>query len=132
MRRLATTTAWVLVSALLLVGGCQKLSIEKTVTVDAGEVNKTMIDPPSREQTVTVNASASGSSAAVYVVATKDAAAAESALMVGKAPAGSLGGVPTVEGEATINVTVPAGTGYTVLVGGSQKPATVKLRIQSK
>jgi hypothetical protein len=123
----------VLVCALLVVAGCQSVSLEKTVTVSGGEAYQAFtIDAPRRDQKVTVTISGATAPVNVYIVLEKDLAAAQDNLKIEKPPANALDKKENVQ-DATLEATVPANNSYTVLlspIGG--KTAQVNLKIKGR
>src|SRR5262249_7213317 len=71
--------------------GCRRsFSYEKTLTVEAGAYETQTVDPPTREQKVTVTVSGATAPVNVYLVLEKDRQAAEDSLRLEKAPANVL------------------------------------------
>jgi hypothetical protein len=132
MRLLTALVAGLLGLSFLAAGGCQRLNYETTVQVAPSEIEVRTIDPPRREQKVTVTFQSSGPPVDVYVTLEGDREAAKDALLNGKKPASSLGGSAKVT-DGTLQVTVPAKSGYSVLImnRGNQN-ADVKLTIKGR
>jgi hypothetical protein len=122
-----------LVVAICLLGtaGCQKLDYEKTVNLGAGEVQAISIGPPTREQKITVVASSTGSTLNVCLVLEKDVEAAKQAMLDGKAPKEPLASKEKAQ-EATLEATVPAKTGYAIVLGGASKSCEVKVKVTGR
>jgi hypothetical protein len=127
------------VFALLLLpvalAGCrrQSLSYEKTVTVDAGDAYQAQtIDPPTRDQKVTVTVSSTTAAVSVYLVLEKDREAAQESLRYERAPANVLAKMEKVQG-GTLEATVPAHSSCTVLLApAAGKTAQVALKITGR
>src|SRR5437879_5858568 len=117
---------------LLVLPGCgQKLNYETTVELDESQVRSIMIDPPKREQKVSVTVTSSGSPIDVYVVLDKDKEAGKQALLDRRKPAGSLAGKVKLQ-EATLEATIPVGTGFAILVGWAGKNSQVKVKVTGR
>ena len=132
MQTLRTLRCCLLAVFFLALPGCgQKLDYETTVQLEAGDVQLLSIDPPKQEQKVTVTVSSSGSPISVYVVSGKDKEAAKQALLDLKKPAGALASNAKTQ-EATLEATVPANTGFGVLLGGASKSSQVKVKVTGR
>ncbi len=124
--------ALLVLSAVGLAGCRRSFSHEKTLTVEAGAYQEQTVDPPTREQKVTVTVSAATAPVNVYLVLEKDRQAAEDSLRLEKAPASVLEKKENVQ-EATLEATVPANTSYTVLLTtAAGKTAKVTLKISGR
>ncbi len=113
--------------------GCQSVSLEKTVTVSGGEAYQAFtIDPPRRDQKVTVTISSATNPINVYIVLEKDLAAAQESLKNEKPPANALDRKENVQ-DATLEATVPANNSYTVLLSPiAGKTSQVSLKIKGR
>jgi hypothetical protein len=111
--------------------GCQKLDDERTFEVGPGKIRSMLIDPPTKEQKVTVTISSSISPVTVYVVPAKEQEAAERAMESGKQPNQSFAGKEKSQ-EATLEATIPANTGYAIIVGGAIKDSQVKVKVTGR
>jgi hypothetical protein len=126
MRRAARLACGLLV-CLALAPGCQRLNDERTVQVGAGEAYKVEFDPPRSEQQVTVTLTSPGVPISAYLVKREDSAQAMDAALGGKAPASALDGKEKGE-EITLSATIPAKTGFAVVIKGGSKKAEVKIK----
>jgi hypothetical protein len=117
-----------LLAATLLPAGCQPLKYDKTLTVESGQLQFLEFDPPRYDQKVTVQVTAKGAPVSAYVVRTDDRSAAEEALLSGQAPKSALAGKDKAD-DMTLEATVPAKTGFVVILKahGSNADVTVKV-----
>jgi hypothetical protein len=116
----------------LALPGCgQRLNYETTVDLPEGEVQSLMIDAPKREQKVSVTVSSAGSPIDVYVVLDKDKEAGKQALLDHKKPAGSLASKTKTQ-DATLEVAIPANTGFAILLGGASKNSRVTVKVTGR
>ena len=118
----------VLSAALLLLAGCQRLNYEKTHDVPVMEPKTIAFDPPRYEQKVTVQVSSAGAPVSVYLVRESDLEAATKQITADKAPASPLASKENAE-EITLEATVPAKTGYALLIRAVKKQAQVKVKV---
>jgi hypothetical protein len=119
---------YLLVALLLVLPGCQKLNYETTVQLGDGDVQLVLVDPPRSEQKVHITAASSGSPVDVYVVLDKDKEAAKQALLDGKKPAAVLVS-ETKTRDASLEATIPAKSGFAILLGGASKSSEVKVKV---
>ena len=116
----------------LALAGCgQKLAYETTVQLADGEVQSIAVDAPKTEQKVSVSVVSSGSPVDVYVVLDKDKETGKQALLDRKKPAESLASKVKTQ-DATLEATVPANTGFAVLLGNASKPSQVKVKVAGR
>jgi hypothetical protein len=101
------------------------------VQLDAGEVQSLSVEPPKRDQKVSVTATSSSSPIDVYLVLDKDKEAGKQALLDGKKPAASLARKAKTQ-DATLEATIPANTGFAVLLGGAGKSSQVKIKVTGR
>jgi hypothetical protein len=113
---------------LALLSGCQRLRYDKTVTVDAGNVQTISIDPPRSEQKVHVSVKSPGVPLDVYVVLDKDLPAIRETLLNQQRPEKSLASKMRSE-EADLDATIPAKNGFSVLLTGAQKANSVQVKV---
>ena len=115
MRRLPH---WTVAAVLLVLAGCQKLSLEKEA--DLGSDGKRwVIEGPQSEQKLTVKVTADEPVNA-FVVLEEDAAAGENGLRSRQKPSKALAGVEDKD-EIEFEVTVPAKKDFVVCVGPGKK-----------
>jgi len=135
MRSMRLLVFALLVLPLAGLAGCRRgsFSYEKTVTVEGGDAFQAQtVDPPARDQKVTVTIKSATALVNVYLVLEKDREAAEESLRYERAPANVLDKKEKVQ-EATLEATVPANTSYTVLLSPAVgKTAKVELRITGR
>lgn len=119
----------------VVLAGCrrQSLSYAKAVTVNAGDAYQAQtIDPPTRDQQVTVTISSATAAVSVYLVLEKDREAAQESLRQERVPANVLAKKEKVQ-EATLEATVPAHSSCTVLLApAAGKTAQVALQISGR
>ncbi len=122
---------WALLSGMFLLAGCQPLKIEKTMAVPLRGVGSLIVDPPRYEQKVTVQVSSPGAPVSAYLVRESDMAAAQTLMESGKAPSSPLAGKEKAE-DFTLEATVPAKTGYALLLRAEKKNANVKVKVTGR
>src|SRR5947209_6330543 len=132
MRKILSLRRSFLALLLLALTGCgQRLNYERTVELSSGDVQLILIDPPKREQQVSVMVSPVGSPIDVYVVLDKDSEAGKQALLDHKKPAGSLASKTKTQ-EATLEATIPANSGFAILLGGASKSTRVTVNVTGR
>jgi hypothetical protein len=119
-----------LLTAFVLLAGCQRLNYEKTLKVSPGEYPVIDFDAPRSEQKVTVQVTSPGVPISAYLVKESDKTAANEALDRAKAPAALLGSKEKAE-DIQFEATVPARTGYTLLLR-SNKATDVKIKVTGR
>jgi len=118
--------------ALLGSAGCQKLDSERSIHLDAGEVQIIRIGPPRSDQKVTVVVDSPRSSINVYLVLEQDQEEAKQALLLDrKLPQLPLAGKEKTN-SATLEATVPARNGFAVMLSGAEKATDVKLKVTGR
>jgi hypothetical protein len=117
--------------AVLLAPACQRLNYEKSFEIDADDVQAVLIDPPRSDQKVSISVSATGSPVDVYVVLEKDKPAAMKRLKDFQKPENTLAAKEKVQSD-TLEATVPAKSGFVVLLANAKKTAQVQLKITGK
>jgi hypothetical protein len=132
MRTMLRLRRCLLATILLAPLGCgQKLNYETTVQLDDGQVQSLSIDPPRKDQSANVTVSSSGSPIDVYVVLEKDKEAGKQALLDSKKPAESLARKVKTQ-DAILEATIPANTGFAILLGGASKSSQVKVKVTGR
>ena len=116
---------------LLAFPSCQRLNYETAVDLSEGEVQSILVEAPKKEQKVSVTASSAGSPIDVYVVLDKDKEAGKQALLDRKKPASSLASKVKTR-EATLEATIPANTGFAILLGGASKSNHVTVKVTGR
>jgi hypothetical protein len=120
-------TTRLMVTAPMLLFGCQRLHYQTNFKFNAGDVESFSVTAPQREQEITVTVSSTGSAVDAYLVLDKDQPAAESALQSDKKPSAFLS---RGSGEAiTLTGTIPAKTSFSILVSGATKPSKVQVKV---
>lgn len=120
-----------LLLGVVLLGGCQRLSHEKTVKLGPGAVDATWVEPPKYDQNLVVTATGGDVPLNLYLFL-EDDPDVEKIASRGKPGKEVLGGKekepnPTVEGK------VPKGKGFAVLVGNAgSKTTEVTLKIKGR
>jgi hypothetical protein len=120
-----------LLAAALLPAGCQPLKYEKTLKVDTSEVQVIEFDPPRYEQKVSVHVTASGNPVSAYLVRSDDKGDAQEAIMSGKAPKSVLASKEKAE-DITLDATVPAKSGYALILKASGGAADVTVKLTGR
>jgi hypothetical protein len=134
MRSLSRAWFW-LVGVIVLAAGCGKINYEKTMVVEGGDFMAISVDPPRFEQKISVTVNSSGAPIDVYVVLEGDQNAAlriaEETLRSSKPLGSALDGKQKIT-DATLNATIPAKKGFSILLlNGGTKRADVKIKIKS-
>lgn len=124
----------VVLAILMGSAGCagQKLKDERTVDIQVGDVKTFDYDAPRADQKVTVVVTPAGSSVDVYVVPSAQAQAAQQAMLNNKKPAGALVAKEKVAKEETLETTIPAKTGFAVVIGNAPKDTKVELKVNGR
>lgn len=130
--RKATGAIW-LVAVLLLTAGCQRLNFTSTYKLGPKNVHDLHFDPPAYNQRVTVTIEPTGGGVSAYLMREEDSGAAEAQLRKNIEPDGSkLLGFKISRGPAeayTFEATVPAKTGYALLLKNGPQAADVKVTV---
>jgi hypothetical protein len=123
-----------LVALVLLLAGCQRLNEDRTVDLEPQSIKYVSVDPPRSQQQVTVLVSSPGVPVDVHLVAEGEKDAAMKSLELGKRLESSklLTAAQLNVESATLEATVPARTGFTVLLSGARKKAAVHLKITGR
>jgi hypothetical protein len=121
---------------LLLAGGCQKVTLDKEITLKPEEMPKFLFDAPAYQQKVTVTITPKDAGVSAYLFKDSNTDAVEKALNADKEPAADLllaSQVGKKDPEPyTIEATVPAKTAYTLLVRAAAKTTGVKIKLVGK
>jgi hypothetical protein len=122
-------TAFSLVVVFLAVSGCQKVAVKNDYVLDPGDIKGFDVDPPSREQTVTVEVTTTGP--VDFFIANK--ADYEDAIAKVKMPKSPLASKTGADKDASISAKVPAKAGYGVAVFNAKNKGTkVTLKMTAK
>jgi hypothetical protein len=116
---------------MLALTGCQRLNVEKTVTIDPTAVYALIVPAPSYEQKVTVHISSPGVPVTAYLVRESEQAAAQAKLESEKTPASSFAGKEKSE-DITLEATIPAKTEYVLLIRSGSKKTEVKVKLTGR
>jgi hypothetical protein len=130
--RPTTRLAWGLLCATVALGGCQRLNIERKVSLNGVEPYQLDVDAPQYEQKLTVEVDAPGTPVLAYVVKADDAEAASKALLQEKEPANVLASTKEKSEKVSLPATIPAKTGYSVLLRSVGAKGDVTLRIKGQ
>lgn len=123
--------SWLSIVLAALPFGCQRLNYEKTFTVQATAVQAIEFSAPNYAQKLTVNVASPGAPVTVYVVKQEDGTAAQNRMDAGKAPENALAGKEQAE-EIILETTVPAKTGYMLLIRAEKKTAEVRVKVTGR
>lgn len=132
MRRAVPFLAYVLCTGLL--SGCgQRISVEKTVGLDVGEVQAPIVlDGPKSDQKIRVDFVSTDATLTARIVIGKDEKAIAAALQ-NPMPAGL-----DIKAEAknvkdgTLEATIPSGKDYGVYLSGAAKKTSVVVKLKSQ
>ncbi len=116
----------------VLPGCAQRVSVERTVTLEPGDIlQPAIVDAPRGQQKVRVEVGAA-EPVDVDVALESDANPIMDALRAGKRPdaAKVLASKQGARNE-TLEATIPAGKSYTVILSGARKKTEVKLKVNS-
>jgi len=124
---------WVVVAALAVgLAGCQKLNVEKKVSVEGAGYNELTVDPAKSAQTVAVEFESKGNPVNVYLVLGKDEDAAKGDLKKGGPPANVVAKLEKSE-QGTVEAKVPANEKLLVyLTSSNGKDANVNVKLTNK
>lgn len=119
------------VCIILIAAGCQsRLKIEKTITLEVGQISTIEIDPPRYDQTIAIAVSADVP-VDVFVYLTKNQEAAERDINLAKKSDLILGSAEKVE-RGSVEARVPAKEKSTVMIRSGTKGGSVKVTIAGK
>ncbi len=130
MARQARAVGMVLAVLVVNLSGCQRFHHEKTVTISPGEAHSFFVDAPKSEQKVTVEVDAQGTPVNVYVLFEEHENAIKQKVLAEKSPdpAQLLASKEKVTSDK-LQVTVPGGKSFGVILGGATKQTQVKLKL---
>jgi hypothetical protein len=119
-------------AAVIALPGCQRVNIEKTVTLDIGDIKEpAQVSAPSGQQKIRVEINAT-EPIDVDVALEEQAVEARKSLTAGKRPdAGKVLASKQGVKTETLEATIPAGKDYTVILSGARKKSEVKLKLNS-
>jgi hypothetical protein len=126
MRRTSSWHAYLVGIAILVLPGCQRLHYQTNFKLNKGDFETCSVLPPRTAQEVTVTITSPGSPVEAYVVLEKDREAAQKAVHNDLEPANAL-----AKGrgeELTLSVSIPAKSGFSILVGGASKPCKGQIK----
>jgi hypothetical protein len=131
MRWLANLCGCLLL-AVLAAGCASKLDIDHKVTVPGGQFKMIIIDPPTKDQKVTVHAKSPGAPISVYCCLEKDQEAVQSAVERRRPSEKILSSKEKIE-DGEVEFHLPAGaSGAVVLTTATAKSANVELKITGR
>jgi hypothetical protein len=113
---------------LLLAVGCQPVNVEKNISIKAGEVRSLGLTAPSRSQKVKVTITPTGGPIDAYIVKDPDGKYGDNPPLNKPPTADVLASKMSSTEEFTLEATVPARTGYAVLLHAN-KQAEVKIKL---
>ena len=111
--------------------GCQRLNDERTFHLPAGGIQSIEYSAPRFAQKLTIDVVSPGAPVTAYVVKQDESEAAKTTMDAGKAPAAPLVGKESAE-EIHLETTVPAKTGYTLLIRADKKSAEVRVKVTGR
>ena len=116
-----------------LAAGCQKVNLDKTVSLVAGDVQAPIIvDAPRGQQKIQVSI-ASAEPIDIDIVLEENRPGLQETLLSGKRPAAgkAVASKEKVKSD-TLSATIPAGKGYAVVLSGAKKTTEVKVTVKSE
>ena len=115
-----------------LAAGCQRVNVDKTITLTAGAVESAIVSAPRSQQQVKVSIT-SADPINVDVVVEENRIAVTDTILSGKRPAADkvLASKEKVKSDA-LSATIPAGKEYAVLISGATKNTEVKVSVKSE
>jgi hypothetical protein len=121
-----------LMMALIVAVGCQKLNVKRTIHINPGDVQDVIIDGPRSEQKINVGITSSAP-IDVYVILSAEEQAVKSKLLAGQKPDDSkvLDKALKVD-SANLTATIPAKNEFRIMLTGAKKPADVDVKITSQ
>jgi len=124
----------ILLMVLMATAGCQKLSnpvlVDETISVPSLENKSKIIDGPKQDQKVSITAQSSEGNFDLYVVFESDAKRVMDELSEPRPVTGNVLGKKTKTKDASLDVSIPAGKGFAVIVSNSgPKDVAVKLKV---
>jgi hypothetical protein len=131
----ATILTRLLLLSVTALAGCSKVNFEQTLTLEPGAIKMYEIDAPRSQQKVRVDVD-SAQPIDVDVALESDSAAVRQFLErerkadKGGTPTGLLAGKQGVS-QGSVEATIPAGKGFSVLLSGAKKKTEVKVKVNS-
>jgi hypothetical protein len=131
------TALALLLVAMAALPGCSKVNFEQSLTLDPGGIKIYNIDAPRGDQKVRVQVD---SREPIDIDVALESASAEAQLFLqrerktaGKDSAAPAGLLATKQGvtQGSVEASIPAGKGFTVLLSGAKKNTEVKLKVNS-
>jgi hypothetical protein len=118
-------------STLLLVAGCQKLNITKTIVAEPGEYKVLRTPAPKKDQKIQVAINSADGDVSVYLVVGIDPKLPDDAIeeLLNDKTKGQIVDKKTQVREATLEGTLPAGTEAAVIFAHSTKPTSITVKI---
>jgi hypothetical protein len=129
-RRIPLAMFWI--ALVTLANGCQRLNDNRTIQLEAGDVKTLNFNPPRYQQNLTLVITPSGSAVDLYVVNASMAQKTRDALLNEKKPDRALLVKEGIAKEETLNLKVPAGTGYAIILAGARFATSVQLTITGR
>jgi hypothetical protein len=120
------------VGIVILATGCQsRLGYDKTITLKHGDIIRLTVDGPRHEQRAVVDFKSSSSPVDVYVCLKSQEDAVAAVAESGRPAAAALGQAHHLP-SGSVEVTVPAGQPFVVILTGSTQETTVDVKITGK
>lgn len=117
---------------ILSLAGCNSsVNFERTLSVGPGDVPSFSVDPPRREQKVTVSFKSTETPVDIYVTLDKDLEAASKAIQNYKVPQNVLASKLKSK-DGSVEATIPGKTAFGVIVAGAVKDTSVQVTIKGK
>lgn len=118
--------------AAVLAVGCQsRLHYDKSIALKHGDIIRLTVDGPRREQRAVVDFKSASSPIDVYVCLKSQEDAVAAIAESGRPATAALGQAHHVQ-NGSIDVTIPAGQAFVVVLTGSTKDTTVDVKITGK
>ena len=122
----------ILSMTLVACAGCQRISVEKSVTMDVGDVKgAALIDGPKSEQKIKVEFTSSESPINVFVVLGNDSNKILDELFK-PTPKADIRAKTEKAKEGTLEATIPANQDYGIYLSGASKKTEVKVKVKSQ
>jgi hypothetical protein len=118
---------------LLTLVGCQRLNVDKKISLAPNEVQDIIIDAPKSQQQVKVVVNSSASPVDVYVVLEEAQNAVKAKLLENKRPDPSKVLASELAAEsATVEATIPAKNEFRILLTGAKKATDVQVKVTGR
>jgi hypothetical protein len=129
MRTVNVLFAVILAGLLLVQSGCQRLNVEKTITLIPGDTQAVLVDGPARDQQVEVTISSPGVPISAYLVYEKDREKVGQGLGVAVKTSPEILDRVEKKEDITLTYKIAAKQNFAVVMTEANKKTEVKVKI---